>query len=99
MTNPNENVKSFDKDEEVLAKVNGGTDISEFSDLVIESWIRDFGQPDGSFKFVCPNCSTVITGAELGSFYDDVYAHYQTHMKDFHFDNIPLPRPGDPGTH
>ena len=76
----NDNINNSAIRDELLAKINGGTDISEFSDIFIEMWTRDYGQPDGSFRYVCPNCGAVITGTDLGTFYDDVLAHFSTHM-------------------
>lgn len=88
----NENEKSFDKNEEVLEKVSGGTETSELSEFIIQIWTQDYGQPDGSFKYVCPDCGKVITGTNLGHFYDVVCAHFKTHLPDLGLDdgNLPL---------
>lgn len=91
MTILNENEKSFDKNEEVLAKVSWGTETSELSEFIIQIWTQDYGQPDGSFKCVCPECGKVITGTNLGHFYDDVCAHFKTHLPEVNIDNLPLP--------
>ena len=80
MTNPNKNSKAFDTNEEVLAQVNGGTDTSEFSEITLNAWNEMFGQPDGSYRFECPECGAVITGTDLGCFYDEVLAHQESHM-------------------
>lgn len=83
MMTPNKNSKAFDVNEEVLAKVNGGTDISEFSEIFINSWNEMFGQPDGTYQYICTECGAVIKGTDLGRFYDEVLAHQETHKQDY----------------
>lgn len=83
MKNVNENAKSFDANEEVLAKVNGGTDTSEFSEIFINTWKEMFGQSDGSFQFVCEECGTVIKDTDMGRFYDAVCSHQNGHTKNY----------------
>ena len=101
MTNLNENAKCFDMNEEELEKVTGGTENWELSEMVIENLKQKYGQPDGTFKFVCPECGTVITGtyAQVGKFFDEMNAHILTHIPDMHFENYPIPIPGNPNIH
>ena len=96
MMNLNINEKSFDMNEEVLEKVSGGTETEELSECVIQVWTQLYGQPDGSFKFVCTECGTVITGTNLGHFFDEVGAHLSSHYADINFNINDMPLPGNP---
>lgn len=87
MKNLNENDKIFIKNEELLQKVSGG---QELSDDIKNIWIQDYGQPDGSFKYVCPVCGKVIIGWVIEEFFDVVGAHYRSHLGDVEKE-IPLP--------
>ena len=91
MMNQNDKDKVFDMNEEVLEKVSGGTETEELSELIVQLWKQLYGQSDESFRYVCKECGTVITGWNLGHFYDEVCAHISSHMPNFNLDNMPLP--------
>ena len=83
MTNPNKNINDFELNEEELFEVNGGTNTSDFSEITLNAWNEMFGQPDGSYRFECPECGAVITDTDLGRFYDAVLAHQETHTQNY----------------
>lgn len=77
--------------DEMLVAVNGGNGEEFDYEAMLLSFVAQFLQPNGSYRFVCPNCGAVITGTDPYAFANALNEHIGSHMPDL--DNVPIITP------